>query len=122
VVIAPSCAEIHATGAKTTEAQWKEYLQSLKGKWVKDWKGKVTDVKAGGLGIGASGYTLQIDCGKCDLLLTVMDKELALKLFKGQVVTATGPIKFTDDTFLGMTGKLSVYLEDAPAVTNIVAQ
>jgi len=102
-------AEIRNNMNRMTEAQWKKYARSLKGKTI-SWSGWVEDVNEKFFG----GYELWVDMDPPNVAMSVQDvtfeipDELALKLRKDQRVVFTGTIK----SVMNVLGSCSVTLEN----------
>jgi len=98
---------------RMTEAQWKAYVRSLKGKRVK-WTGWVEDVNEKWIG----GYELLVDMDSPDAFLSVYDlsfdipDDLALKLNKDQRVSFEGDISHV----FNILGSCRVSLDEAVVV------
>lgn len=108
--LAPTFQEIETTVEGMTEAQWKPYLESLKGQRVVDWTGWVVDVnqKLGG------AYEAWIDMDDPGMftiqdVYVPVDSDTALALGKGEPVTFSGVIKSANE----LLGNVTIHLEEA---------
>ena len=111
--LAPPFADIEATVAAGTEAQWKSYLPTLAGQRVQNWQGWVVDVDQAG-----SKYTLWVDLDPPGSVLSTqdvyipVDQALAVSLAKGQPVAFSGTIADVTE----LLGTISVTLQPGAQV------
>lgn len=111
--LAPSFEEIEEKVKGMTEAQWKNYLPTLKGLRIENWTGRVVDVDKGLLG----GYTLWVDMDPPgaisvqDIYIPISD-EIALEFQKGQQVTFSGIIESATE----ILGSVNINLEKGSLV------
>jgi len=108
--LAPAFDAIEISVSQMTEAQWKPYLESLKGQRVVDWTGWIVDVnqKLGG------AYEAWIDMDDPGMftiqdVYVPVDSDTALALGKGMPVTFSGVIKSANE----LLGNVTIHLEEA---------
>jgi hypothetical protein len=90
---APTCFEILDARENLTSAQWDNLLEEVRRSRIDGWSGTVLDVSRE-LSL-KRGYrvNLLLDDG-CSLAFTIRDKDLALSLQRGQVLTVSGPVQY----------------------------
>jgi hypothetical protein len=105
----PPFAEIEAQVEAMTEAQWKAYLQGLKGQRIENWTGWIVDVDKGLTG----KYTAWIDMDEPGALSSQdvycpVSEDVAMALMKGAKVIFSGTIERTSE----LLGSVSFTLGD----------
>ncbi len=107
----PSVGVLRANAEEMTDAQWKAYARTLRGRRVEGWTGWVEDVREGFFG----GYEVWIDLEPPDVWMSVQDvyfdvpREVALLLKKDQRVVFSGTVDFVDRTL----GAVQIKLKEA---------
>lgn len=104
---APPFAEIVDNYNDMTDAQWEAYADTLRGTYIDEWEGVVTDVDAGEV---FGGYSIFIDTGEDSFLseIYVSDapEEMALSVDKDQRVVFSGVVSLASNSI-----GLALYLD-----------
>lgn len=106
-VLAPSCAEIIAQTNGMTDIQWQNFKENIKGKWIVEWSGTITQVSDESL--FDSGYTIHVKVDRCSVLFDIQDESQAMALRIDQPVVMTAEIDMLADVF----GKVIYLNEDS---------
>lgn len=108
---APTCFEILDARDNLTSAQWDNLLEEVRHSRIDGWDATVLDVSRE-LSL-QRGYrvNLMLD-GGCALAFTLRDKNLALSLQRGQVLTVSGPVQYA---YRDVSGCLVITLPDNAA-------
>jgi hypothetical protein len=106
-----SCSDIIKETRNMTDVQWEKYKDEIKGKWIIEWSGEISDV--GDYSVLNGGYPIYIDIpGNCRIFILIGDEEQALSYVKGEDVIVTGQIDFLAD----ILGTKTIYLEEIDLV------
>ena len=82
-----------------TDAQRNNYIESLEGNIVENWKGTVTEVDEGEILGGFSVYVEMISSNLSSEVNIDVSEEVALSLNKGQAIVFSGVIWRVSDLF-----------------------
>jgi len=105
---APTCFEILDARDNLTSAQWDNLLEELHHSRIDGWDATVLDVSRE-LSL-QRGYRVNLTLdGGCALAFTLRDKNLALSLQRGQVLTVSGPVQYA---YRDVSGCLVITLPD----------
>lgn len=105
---APTCFEILDARDNLTSAQWDNLLEELRHSRIDGWDATVLDVSRE-LSL-QRGYRVNLTLdGGCALAFTLRDKNLALSLQRGQVLTVSGPVQYA---YRDVSGCLVITLPD----------
>jgi hypothetical protein len=109
---APTCFEILDARDNLTSAQWDNLLEEVRHSRIDGWDATVLDVSRE-LSL-QHGYRVNLTLdGGCALAFTLRDKNLALSLQRGQVLTVSGPVQYA---YRDLSGCLVITLPDNTAV------
>ncbi len=97
--LAPSIEEIFETVEGMTDAQRNNYMESLEGNIVENWKGTVTEVDEGEILGGFSVFVEMISSNFSSEVSIDVSEEVALSLNKGQAILFSGVIRSVSDLF-----------------------